>query len=134
MIASVKMSCYFQKGFLFWKFLSYFVCVPSFKSINSSSLSKKSMRGNFNTIIPPPSPITSSKYVGGNSVNWIRSQFLNIAFYKLFYMYFFVYVCVEQNLWFKKLNRVLHLFGLTWGDIQCYSVKLPVSGALWVRL
>ena len=134
MIASVKMSCHFQKYFLFWKFLSYFVCVPSFKSINSSSLSKKSMRGNFNTIIPPQSPITSSKYVGGNSVNWIRSQFLNIAFYKLFYMYFFVYVCVEQNLWFKKLNRVLHLLGLTWGDIQCYSVKLPVSGALWVRL
>ena len=37
--------------------------------------------------------------------------------------FFIAYICVEQNLWFKKLSGVLHLFGLVWGGIQWYSIK-----------
>ena len=48
-----KISGYIQKIFLLlWKFLSYLVCAPSFKSINSSSLSRKKYNGNSFT----PSP------------------------------------------------------------------------------
>ena len=40
------MSHYIQKVFIvFWKLLSYLVCVPNFKSINSNSLSRKKYNG-----------------------------------------------------------------------------------------
>ena len=57
--------------FLFWKFLSYLVCVPGFKSINSSSLSKKGMLRVISTPPTPPSPITRSKYLDGIRFHWI---------------------------------------------------------------
>ena len=43
---NLSKKCYiiFKKfSLLLWKFLSYLVCVPSFKSINSSSLCRKNM-------------------------------------------------------------------------------------------
>ena len=108
---SKKCHVIFKKFFAFLKVFKLLrVFEPSFKSINNSSLSKKMYgRGNFKPTTTSPSVITRSKYVGGNRVNWtywatwyIELHFSNNAFYKLFY------ICVEQNLWFKELSRVLH--------------------------
>ena len=44
MMASVKnVTSYSKRFFFFWKSLSQLVCMPSFKSINCSSLSRKNM-------------------------------------------------------------------------------------------
>ena len=77
-----------------------------------------------------------ARHVGGNKMNHlihcITSNFLNIAFYNLVYTIFIVYICMKQNLWFKKLSHVLHLFDLVWGSIWRYSIKSYVFLVLLV--
>ena len=109
---------YLRGILLLWKFLGYLVCVTSFGSSNSSSLSKKDYDGS-NFTLTPLSAITRSKYVGGNRVNeayldiWyieLEAIFQTLHFTKYFTHIFIVYICVEQNLLFKKLSGVLVWF------------------------
>ena len=121
-MTSVKMPRHIARVFFFFllfrKCLSYLVCKPSFKSINSSYLSrKKDHGGNFTPI--PPQRLRSDKVIWTYQAFW---TFLNIAFFKLFYTYFYCYICVKQNLLFKKLSCILYFFDLFWDGIRSYSV------------
>ena len=109
---------------LYWKFLCYLVCVPRFKSINSSSLSRKKYDGN--NFIPTP-----RKWLQGQNAlmgiglielqtHWIANHFLNIAFYKLFYTFFY-YLHACGTKFFVLKARVD--FDVVWVGIQCYSIK-----------
>ena len=44
-IKSVIFKTFFFFFLLFWKFLNYLICIPSFKSLNSSSLARKNYDG-----------------------------------------------------------------------------------------
>ena len=101
---SKKCHVVFKKFFcFFWKFLSYLVCLPSFKSINSRSLSRQKYDGG---ISPPPRQqlLGQNTSLGRGLVE--HNEPLDTLNYKpffkhcilLFYTYFIVYICVEQNL------------------------------------
>ena len=104
---------------LLWKFVSYLIliCVPSFTSINCSSLSRKECDGNNFTPPPPPPPllqvITRSKCIGGNRVNWTHWAFWYIELQAIFW-----------TLHFTRILHVLHvflLFILVWNKIFCFK-------------
>ena len=84
---------------LFWKFWSYLVCAPSFKPVNSSSLSRKNcdgmmgLRGKNTLLVIGLIELTES------SDTLIYKPCLKITFYRLFYTYFYyVYLC-GTNAW-----------------------------------
>ena len=109
---------------LLWKFLSYLVCAPGFKSINSSSLSTKKYDGDNFT------PISCKRLWGQNTsveiwlswlnllnllIHWITSHILNIiTFYKLLYTYFqCLYLCGKKSFVLKtELYFTFLWFGL----------------------
>ena len=127
MMTSVKNVMSYSKSFFCFLefFLSYLVCLPSFKWINISSLSRTKYKvwwGQFHT--HPPSAIMRSKYVGGNRVIWTESS--DTVNYKPFFKHcmlqiilhicFFVYICVKQSFILKtELYFILFLicFGVT---------------------
>ena len=87
---SKKRHIIFKKFLLFFfKFLSYLVRVPSFKSINSSFLSSKHYDGdNFNPT-PRKQLIKIILNLLSPSAALNLKSFWNIVFYKLFYTYFY---------------------------------------------
>ena len=107
------------------KFLSYLICVPSFKLINSSSLSRKKYDGNNFT----PTPCT-----------WLRGQntLVGIGLIKL------SEPCDTLNYkpFFKHciLKTILHIFSLfvfLWNKIFCFknwAVFYIFFDLVWVGL
>ena len=89
--------------FLFW---SYLVCVPSFKLINSSSLSRKNYGGdNF----------TSNPLIGDYDVKirrWKLNWYIELqAFCKLFYTYFYCFYLPRTKSFVLKTERYFTSFG-----------------------
>ena len=142
MMASVKKVMSYSKVFLaflkIFKLLSIYVKFQ----VNQQQffVQKKYVRGNFTA-----NPFSNCEVnrVGGNTLVGIGlieliepSDTLNYTtFFKYYilqtildmFLYFIVYICMKQNLLFKNLSRVLQLFGLVWGCIQCYNIKGYVS-------
>ena len=75
-MTSVKKCHVIFKKFLLllWNFLGYLECEPSFKSINSSSLSKKGYDGDYFTPTPYKG-IIGQNMPKGNMVNWANWTF-----------------------------------------------------------
>ena len=105
---SKKCHAILKKFFLLlWKFLSYLVCLPSFKSINSSSLSRK-------------------KYIGDNLTSTLckrlRSQNISVEIRlieltepsKTLHFTFLFRYCILQN-----ILHVFLLFIFVWNKIFC---------------
>ena len=103
---------------LYWKFLCYLVCVPRFKSINISSLSRKKYGNNF---IPTP----CKQLWGQNNrwecdslnllsllIHWIPGRFLNVANYKLLYTYFYCLCFCATKSFFLKTKLYFTFFDL----------------------
>ena len=130
------------KMFIACLFLSYLVYVPSFKSVDSSSLSRKKYDGdNFTP--------TSCKWLRGqntlvgiglieltdpsDTLNY--KPFLNIAFYKLFYVYFYCsYLRGTKSFVLKtELYLTFFWFGLGWHSLLQYEL-FCVSGAFFISL
>ena len=117
---------------LFWKFLSYLVCVPSFKSYF-----KKYDRDNF-TFNPHKQLPDQNMSVGIGLMEVTEpSDTLN-------YMSFFKY-CILQTIlhifllfifeWNKiscSKNWAVHFFDLVWICIQCYSIEGSVFLVLFL--
>ena len=124
-------SFFFFFFLLFRKCLSYLVCKPSFKSINSSYLSrKKDHGGNFTPI--PPQRLRSDKVIWTYRAFW---TFLNIAFFKLFYTYFYCLYLRETKPFVQKTQLYFIFFWLVlgWHSVLQYY-RFCVSGALFIRL
>ena len=102
---SKKYHVIFKKFFLlFLNFLSYLVCVPSFMSINSSSLSRKKYDGD--NFTPTPRQNTQGK---NTSVGiWLIefTQPSDTLKYKLFFKH-----CILQTLFFYTYFFCLYLCG-----------------------
>ena len=132
MMTSVKKCHVIFKMFLLllWKFLVYLECEPSFKSINSSSLSKKGYDGDYFTPTPYKGIIGQICQRGiwlielielSDTLNYKPDFKHNIAFCKLFCTYFYcLYLCGTKSC-VLKLRCILH-FDLVWVGIQCYSI------------
>ena len=126
---------------LFWIFLSYVVCAPSLKSINSSSLSRKKYDGG--NFTPTPSVITRSKYV--ISANRVNGTYWAITpHYKPFFQYwvlqtflhdFLLFLFVWNKMCCFKTWALFYIFwfGLEWHSLLHYEM-LCVSGAPFIRL
>ena len=113
-------------------FLSYLVCVPSLKSINSSSLSRKKYGGgNFSP--PPRQRLQGQSTSVGIGLTELTepSDTLN---YKLFFKhcilqtvlhgFYCLYLCGTKSFVLKPEPYFTFFFDLVWGGIQCYSLKV----------
>ena len=133
MIASIRNVTSYSKCFsqFFWKFLNYLVCLPSFKSKNSSFLSKKSMmRGNF-TLDPRQRLQCQIISVGIGLIELTKpSDTLN---YKAFFKscisqsilhLFVLFTLVWNEIFFSKNRAVLFVLDLVWGGIRCIVLKV----------
>ena len=113
-MTSVKSFMSYSKVLLFWKISSCLVCVSSFKSINGSSLSReKNDGGNFT---PTPRRLLRDQNTS-MEIELIKLSepsgtfhFLNIAFYELFYRYFYcLYSCGTKSFILK--TELYFIFG-----------------------
>ena len=119
-----------QKAFIAFLFLIYLVCVPSFKSINSRSLSRikydgdnftptplKRLRGRITSVGIRLVEVTEPS----DTLNY-NPFFLNIALYKLFYTYFYCfYLCGTKSFVLKtELYFTFFLFSLGWHSALQY--------------
>ena len=121
---SKKCHVIFKKVFLFafLKVLSYLVCVPSFKSINSSSPYRKKYDGVNFTSTPRQRLRCQNTLVEIGLIEFADlSDTLNCKPFKTLHItnyfagIFTVYICLEQNLLFWKLSCILYFFDLAWG-------------------
>ena len=128
MMTSLKKSWYIKKVFFaILKFLSYLVCVPSIKSINSSSLFRKKYGGgNFSST--PHQGLRDKLYVGG--CYWLTKSFATLNYKPVFKH------CILQTVWSKifrqKLSCILHF--LIWDGIWYCIIRFCVSDAFWIML
>ena len=81
-----------------------------------------------------PLAIMRSNYVDGNKVNWtywaiwdieLQANFINIAFCKLFYRYFYCLYLFETKTFFLKNEPYFTFFGfgLGWHSVLKDSIK-----------
>ena len=122
MMTSLRKSWYIKKVFFaVLKFLSYLVCVPSIKSINSSSLFRKKYGGgNFSST--PHQGLRDKLYVGG--YYWLTESFA-ILNYKPVFKH-----CILQTVWSKKpfvknwVAFYIFWFGMAFGitvlEVLCF--------------
>ena len=124
----LKSSCHIH---FFW---SYSVSIPSFKSINSNSLFKKKYDGgNFTPIPVSDYEVKIYRWEWGYMnllslpIHWIASHFLNIAFYKLFYTWFYCsYFCGTKSFVGKTELYFISLFFLIWFGVVFRVMVLKV--------
>ena len=122
---------------LFLKFLSYLVCVPSFKLINSNSIPRKKYdRNNF-------TPTPCKRLRGENTLTGIGLIKLTQDSDKLNYRSFFKYSMLQTVLhiffcgtkcFVSKLSCILHFFDLVWVGIWCYSIKCFVFLVIFYKI
>ena len=141
MMTSVKKCCVIcKKAFLLlWKFLIYLVCVPKFKSINSSSLFRKNYNGSNFTPISRQLLRDQNMSAGIGLVELIDpSHTMNCKpFFKRWILRTILHVALHLHLRGKKsfvLKSELHFifFDLVWGGIRCYSIKGSVFFVLFL--
>ena len=125
----IKKNLFKKLILLFWRFLSYLIWVPSFKSINSSFLSRKKYGGVNLTPIP-------RQQLGGQNTSmetWLTEltessdisnykPILNIAFYKGFTTHFYrLYLCRAKSFLLKtELYFYFFWFGFRWHLVLQY--------------
>ena len=115
-----RLHCFFEK------FLSYLVCVPSFKSINRKKFSRSNFTPNPRQWLRGWNKSVGIRLTELNkpSAHWIRSHFFNITFHKLFYTYFYcLYLRGTKSLILKTEPYFTIFFDMISGGTCCYSIK-----------
>ena len=104
---------------LFWKFLSYLVCVSSFKSINSSSLSREKHDWNNFTLTLRKQFQGQIALVGlglieltSLLIHWFSGYFLNINFRNCFtcFICFICYIYLCRTEFFVLKTELYFIF------------------------
>ena len=124
------MSRYIQSFFsLLWTFLSYFVCVTSFKSMNSSSLSRKNYGEGFFTVTPCRQLQGEIPLVGIGLID--LTEHCDTLGYKPFFKHYILQTILHAFLLFAFVwNRtfpsknwaVFYIFLFRFGVVLCVAV------------
>ena len=127
---------------LFWKFVSYLVCVPNFKSVNNNFLSRKKFYGRNCTftvrqrlrdqktsveigLIELTEPLDTLNY---------NSYFKHCHLQTVLHVLLF-FILVWKKIFCSKnwaVFYIIFILYLSLGGIQCYSIKGSVFLVLYV--
>ena len=129
MMSSVKSGTFRSKSFycLFERFLSYLMCVPSVKSLNSSFLSRKKCNGDNVTPNPCKQLWGQNTLVGvwlieltepSNPLHY-KPFFKHCILHTILHVFLLLYLC-ETKSFVLKTEQYFFWFGLVWHSVLQY--------------
>ena len=109
---------------VFWKFLNYLICIPSFKSLNSSSLSRKNYDGG-NFHFHPRRPVRGTDTLVGieltelNDILNYKLSFTHCILQTVLHVFLLLIFMWITNLLLPTTEQYFISF---WFVLGCYSV------------
>ena len=137
-IKNVIFKTFFFFFLVFWKFLNYLICIPSFKSLNSSSLSRKNYDGG-NFHFHPRRPVRGTDTLVGieltelNDILNYKLSFTHCILQTVLHVFLLLIFMWIKNLLLQQLSNILYLFDLFWDVIRCYSIKDSLFLVLFLK-